>query len=378
MSTPRHTLACIVALLALGLWYKPAGVFAARHGVSGRALLPLLALWRAGPNAEDAATTTRGYYQGLLDGSATALTRGFLSMEIEAAEAWRDAERFLHARRRDDFLLYDVPLNLAVDTPTGPLRTNAHGLCDDPCTVEKPPGVRRVALVGSSMSRGFGVGPEADFESLLELRLNEAHRPVGVERIEILNFAIDGYRPTQMLACAQDRCPEFEPDVYLWELSMLASPGQWSGHVIALVQEGKDLRYPLLKEVAEDAGVSRYDQTTTMAAKLAPQQLRVQRFILETMRDHARESGAELVVLILPEVKEDSASDFTGLDELLSELDLRVLDLRSTFDGVGDLDALRMGPLDFHPNGAGHRLLAEGIEAALVADPELLQLLVGP
>jgi len=263
--------------------------------------------------------------------------------------------------------------------PTGRVRTNALGLCDDPCTVEKPPGVRRAVLLGSSLSRGCGAGPGACYEALLERRLNAAHRPEGVERIEILNFAVDGYRSTQMLACAQDRCPEFEPDVYLWEVSSLYSPSMWSTHLIALVQAGADLRYPLLEQVAADAGVSRYDTPAALMAKLAPQRVRVQRWVLETLRDHVRASGAELVVLILPQVgePEELASDFAGVDEILAGLDLSVLDLRGAFAGVAELDALRVSPSDHHPNEAGHRLLSERIEAALLADPELFGLLAG-
>ena len=54
-----------------------------------------------------------------------------------------------------------------------PFRTNRWGMRDREYTREKPPGTFRIAVLGSSVTMGSGVGDGETFESLAERALNE-------------------------------------------------------------------------------------------------------------------------------------------------------------------------------------------------------------
>ena len=60
------------------------------------------------------------------------------------------------------------------------LTINRLGMRDRPDrTVEKPPDTCRVAVVGSSVVMGYGVGDDETFTRLLEDRLNARRRPAA-------------------------------------------------------------------------------------------------------------------------------------------------------------------------------------------------------
>ena len=79
----------------------------------------------------------------------------------------------------------------------------------------KPAGVRRLVLLGDSMTRGLGVPPGTGWEPLLERDLNARYTSPAVRQFELLNFGVSGYRMTQMLDVGLEVAPRFKPDVYV-------------------------------------------------------------------------------------------------------------------------------------------------------------------
>src|SRR5213082_926116 len=75
---------------------------------------------------------------------------------------------------------------------------------------EKPPGTCRVAVVGSSVVMGYGVGDDEPFPRLLEDRLNA--RRDGGPRYEFLNFGTGRSYAIQRHVLIDRKVFAFEPD----------------------------------------------------------------------------------------------------------------------------------------------------------------------
>jgi lysophospholipase L1-like esterase len=240
-------------------------------------------------------------------------------------------------------------------------------------------GTRRIALVGDSLLRGMGAPFGSGFEPLLEQRLAAIDRPSGIERYELLNFGVAGYRITQLLEVALTEAPRFSPDVLVLALSDVSVFRAWGNHLACLVRDGIDPKYPFLEEVVERAGLCADDAFSTAEAKLAPFCEEVLRRVLETVRDRQRAEDRGFCVLLLPTVTDSTALEerFDAVRALLVELDIPTVDLLDTFAGEEDLDALRVSAQDHHPNEAGHRRLADRLERRLRANPSMWALWTG-
>lgn len=86
-------------------------------------------------------------------------------------------------------------------------RINSLGMRDPERSVDKPPGVRRIALLGDSVSWGWGVDDGARFSDLVERELGPG--------VEILNFAVPGYSTDQEYWVLTQRVAAFQPDMLL-------------------------------------------------------------------------------------------------------------------------------------------------------------------
>ena len=308
-----------------------------------------------------------GYYEGLLAGRPTNL--------LGRA---RNTEDY---RFRGDFLYYEARSHVDVaDYPDDPsLRhvTNSHGMPDLEYPIERRPGTRRLALLGDSVTRGQGAPFGESYEALLERHLNELYG-AGAPTYELLNFSSTGYRLTQMVDVALEKVPRFSPDVYVVCLTRLSVSRKWGDHVAQLVYDGVDLKYPFLRRLATDANLDSRDPPATMDAKLASYRLSATRWAITAIQEKAKSQGAEVLVLLVPTV---SGSDelqraFSGVPEILAELDVPTIDLLDTFDDVDELLPFMVVDGNIHPNRDGHRRIFEQIQKRLT-DSEAFRIIVG-
>ena len=169
-SFERTAIASVAILLGLLILIKlPASI---QNSRMGRLAERVLSKIRASNfKAEDLETLDAGYYEGLRK-------EGSVDPSL---------------RFRDDFLEYDYKPNLHLNVAGLGRTTNSLGMYDREYTVEKPSHTWRIALLGDSMALGpFG----HNYESLLENRLNEAELNPDIQKFEVLNFAVGGYRIT--------------------------------------------------------------------------------------------------------------------------------------------------------------------------------------
>ena len=104
----------------------------------------------------------------------------------------------------------DVRVPLAA-RPAGSfeLRTNELGLRRDvPTAVPKPPGLRRVLVLGDSHTDGYVDNAES-FSTLLE---SDLRRMLGTDAVEVLNAGVVGYSPVQEVLWYEAHASDLAPD----------------------------------------------------------------------------------------------------------------------------------------------------------------------
>lgn len=90
------------------------------------------------------------------------------------------------------------------------VRTNARGLRDDEIVIPKPPGVRRILLLGDSMTAGLEVDRDATVEAVAEKLLSRP-RPT-----EVVNAGVRGYNLDNILGFLEHEGLAYEPDVVVY------------------------------------------------------------------------------------------------------------------------------------------------------------------
>lgn len=93
----------------------------------------------------------------------------------------------------------------------GLIKINSDGHRDRERRIEKPPGTFRIAIFGDSMTEAVQVNLDQTFCYLLE----EMLRAQG-QRVEVLNFGVNGYSPIQELVLFKRQGPRYLPDLIIW------------------------------------------------------------------------------------------------------------------------------------------------------------------
>jgi hypothetical protein len=362
------TLATAVGLLGVGLALQARGGFlwnAARGDV-------------ARARAED--RRTAGYYEDLLDAGRDL---GAASWTAGANDPVPDDWLKLHDT---DGVLWDEPFQRFrlrpgsnLDYKGAPLGVNDLGLRDRATTTKKPDGVRRVAVVGSSILMGSGVPVPSTFENLVEDAI--ALGALGDRGdVELLNFGVAGYRFDQLVDVVLRQVADYDPDAVVVVVNDLALNPNWSRHVTWLVEEDRDLRYDGLRELVSRAGLDASDSPAAISVKLEPFRDDLLAWGLGEIADWQRTTG---VPVILMAVSQPAVTDRVQarLDEVRAVFDrsgLPMISLLEAYDGHPSPESLWLRPYDRHPTAEGHRLLADGWIEQWRRHPELADLVLGP
>ena len=334
-------------------------------------------------NKEAREALTAGYYEGLMnEGSRlSAMNRLITDNRPPTFEVRSQPDR----RESGDFLFYElIPDSDIPDYQDSRaryrLKTNSAGFADKEYSVEKPEGVRRIAVMGDSITRGQGAPFGGTYEALLENKLNESHRSPSIRGYEILNFAVGSYTITQQLGMAVERAAGYDPDVYVFGISPLSVYRSWGQHIALLTEAGADLKYDYLRQLVRDADLKPGEPIGVFDAKLAKFRLPTIRWALSEMAAHAKRKGATMLVVLVTDVATTAEIEemFLGIRPILKELNIPTVDLLDTFAGRDDLASLRVADNDRHPNAAGHQLLFERLYEKVMNDPALRQIVLGP
>ena len=157
-------------------------------------------------------TRTRGRLSLLLFGSILALLLAEGVLRLLPERHPRGALRQLHELRTDRAWLYGLrPGARAALKVSGDLvyEINEDGFRGPRYSMDKPPGVFRVVVLGDSLAFGYGVRERDTFVRQMETLLL-ARGPA-----QILNFGVGGYNPYNEAALFADLGVKYRPDLVL-------------------------------------------------------------------------------------------------------------------------------------------------------------------
>jgi lysophospholipase L1-like esterase len=261
---------------------------------------------------------------------------------------------------------------------------NAYGYNERELSIEKPPGMRRVAVLGDSVTHGGEVPMGQTYSHIAE---NTLHA-MGLTDYQVLNFAVYGYDIESIEALARYRVPAWKPDLVVYgfytndviatELTTVSGYPTWVGtgaRPFAVLSRSLDPtlhQYSALFRKIEGAAAARALANTSQK----PQWEWFEQHFAGLI-EACRELSAPLVVYLLPphvfvQPSMEACNKAAGVKMSFCENNLKalngVLELATKY-GIPALDggaAYRTGPVvdlhrieddPHHPNEEGHRRL---------------------
>ena len=387
-ATTRAARVCFVqtiALLLLGLAPLPAGWAAARSALESARSTE--------PNRADREGNAVSYYEGLIgggdgqQGSAHDVSLRLLGKPTDWVRF--HAANVCRPLPNGDFLQFELRADVKKALFNQTFTTNSHGMRDREYTVEKPDGTFRVAVLGSSIDMGWGIGTDETYANRLEDWLNaRAAAAKSPRRFQVLNFAVAAYSPLQRLEAYRRKARTFKPDLVLYSATMLDTR-LMEIHMCDLFRAHADLTYGFLRRTLADAGVTAEDLRTgredrlihkeTVKEKLKPFYWPIYDETLGHLAADCRSEGVSLACVIIPRVgKADApaarAETVARIHGMTAHHAVPLFDLSDTFDGR-DPAEFEIAAWDDHPNARGHRRLFLALSRALMDDPTTAALL---
>jgi len=250
-------------------------------------------------------------------------------------------------------------------TKYGTISINRFGMRDQDYEALPAPGTHRTAVLGASAIMGWGVGDGETFEALIEGRMNEEWSGGAFARYELLNMAVPGYRPPQLLGMA-DKAFEFKPDV-LFYFAAGREVTRCTAGVAALIAKGVDIPYEGLRDIVAKAGVTEGLDEVRIRQRLTPYGPELLAYVYRRIVEQSRARGIRPVWIFLPQVREGSWQEETPETVAIAEsAGFLLINLDDVYEGR-KVDEVRLAPWDDHPNALGHRLIAERLFAAIEA-----------
>jgi hypothetical protein len=337
----------------------------------------LEALHDIGLNTHDAALQHRGYYEQLE--VRPGLNAAPVLDRVARRGPWDDLASLKMVEARQDLMLRDLRPSASVLWNGHQFTTNRWGMRDRDYTAEKPPGVLRIALLGPSHVMGNGVGDGETFEALVEERLNREHVPAGYGRVEILNFAVDGYSMPQQLAMLEQRALGFAPDLVIathYQRNRLMT----EGFLVRVAIDALPVADERLQALMQGAGLSPLDRgsipvpfaplrqaskwvgldprtpTGEIAARARWIADDVLDLTVERLAERTRARGARLAMLALNAVIDDERPEVPNA-AAIERAGIPLINLFGIFPEA-ERPQLRVAPWDDHPNVEAHRRIA--------------------
>jgi lysophospholipase L1-like esterase len=264
-------------------------------------------------------------------------------------------------------------------------RVNADGLRGPETTLEKPAGVRRVAVLGDSIAFGYWVAERDTFPRQLEALLARAPG----ERVEVLDFGVPGYNLDQEIEVLRDRALAYSPDVvvvafclndleglFSYELGLVQDRAARGGSAMGRVREAL-LRRSLLfswieYRLSELEARRRFVQAKNpLDGPFYQEAVSQQKAALEgkfgLLQTILQSRGIHGLVVVFPTLgRRFESYPYADLHHAITgaaqATGLAALDLRECFAGY-DFRDLRVDVV--HPSPLGHRVAAHAIRDEL-------------
>jgi hypothetical protein len=334
-----------------------------------------------------------GYYEGLIGGSDSPRGRSELALRLlgKPTEWTRfHAANVTRPLPDGDFLQFELKTHVCKTLFGKPFTTNAHGMRDREYDLEKPPGIYRIAVLGSSMDMGWGIATEETYVNLMEdwLNCHAARRGIN-RRFEVLNFAVAAYSPLQRLEAFHRKALPFKPDLVIYSATTLDTR-LLEIHLCDLFRGHAKLPYTFLTDALTAAGLTDEDIRTespddrlvhkeTVKRKLHDHYWPIYDGTLGSLAATCRSEDIAMACVIIPRVgkadaPEARAESVAQLRGIAAHHAISMFDLSGVFDNQ-DPSQFEIAAWDDHPNALGHRRLFLALTRALVNDPSWYQTL---
>lgn len=342
--------------------------------------------------------------RGVLVVAAVLATLGLaeLAVRLVVPPSASQVLRGLHRATPDRPWLYEmVPGVRRVDPASGvAYAVNAQGFRDRDLARAKPAGTFRIALIGDSVSFGYGVDLESTFARQLESHLTATG---GTPRFEVLNLGVSGYNPYTESELLRGVALGYAPDLVLVQFCIndLNDPTMHFDTQTRLALGGlPDDAFPdparrvrVARSDAADGIASRAcawsrlcrlatealgagPDPSTLVAALAPHEnpspaeIAWLERLYARMADETRARGGELAVVVFPWATQLADGAPVALQEALAQLGTRngvqVIDLLPAFRRAAVAAPDEPLFLDlWHPTARGQQVAAEATLDAL-------------
>lgn len=265
---------------------------------------------------------------------------------------------FAHAPNRSAFLM-GVPVSI-----------NSEGLRDREFSLEKPPGVYRVMMLGDSTTFGWGVRQEDTAAKFLERKLNAA-LPAGHSGVEVMNAGVGNYDTVQEVTYYETIGWKYHPDLVVLVFFINDPepvPVEKKGFLI-------DRSYLIAFATNRIDGVMRHagvrpDWKTYYASLYNDDRPGFQacKKALVSLANSTRNHDARLLVALLPELHQinDDSYSFKAAHQKIKDViaaeNVSVLELIDGLKDHGPEEALWVTALDDHPNAKANNLISDQLE----------------
>jgi lysophospholipase L1-like esterase len=251
-----------------------------------------------------------------------------------------------------------------------PVSINSEGLRDREFSLEKPPGVYRVMMLGDSTTLGWGVRQEDTAAKLLERKLNEA-LPPGFNHVEVINTGVGNYDTVQEVTYYETIGWKYHPDLVVLVFFINDPepvPVEKKGFLI-------DRSYLIAFATNRIDGVMRHagvrpDWKTYYASLYDDDRPGFQacKEALVSLANSSRSHDAKLLVAILPELHQINGDSYPfraahqKIKDVMASENVSVLELIDGLKDRGPEETLWVTALDDHPNAKANNLISDQLE----------------
>jgi hypothetical protein len=234
----------------------------------------------------------------------------------------------------------------------------------------KRPNTCRLAMVGSSVVMGYGVGDSETFPYLLDNQLNSG-RPPDSPRIEVLNFGTGNSQVIHRHVLIDRKVFAFSPDALYYFAHQDEFQSAYK-HLARLAINGTPLPYPCLHEAVQSAGIKVGTNREEAQLKLEPYAAEIVKCVYRDLVNECRKRGIQAVWIYLPIPAATGppvgAAPFV---EAATEAGFTVVNLSDWSKGSAPAD-VKLSASDEHPNALGQSLIAQRLFDLFRSRPDLL------
>jgi hypothetical protein len=334
----------------------------------------------------------RGYYENLFSVEQT--NPELAELYSQENSNWVSLWRTEAVSETGDLLRLELLPSVEMLYKGQPFTTNEWGMRDRGRTLLPLPGTYRFAVLGASTTMGSGVNNEEPYPLLVE-NLFAASSPQTP--VEFMNFAVESYNAVEQVGVVDQRIGRFAPHGLLY----IAHETEFEKTVNSLanmVENRTDLGYDELKAVVARAGVEPGTPRTMALRQLGAHREEIIDWAYRRIAAQSVERGVLPVWVFVPMPvpgtgpcppgsaqlfcfgnlsRAGAAADASDprverLFQIARDAGFVVLDLSNVY-GDADLKALWIAETDGHPNATGHKMVADGLFAALRSNGTVTQ-----